>query len=156
MELYKKIANSGLVCEDCHLQNIYFQRVGDKWQAGLLDFDRIVPMSEDFTRLLSEGEIISFQSMQNSAGMHTSRYKNAIWSMKEGILPPNADEALELGMHVYPNPNFFMEKVLEYKWFIRYDREKKIWLDSVLEMDVVEEYFPDIRKHVDVTIHEIN
>ena len=76
--------------------------------------------------------------------------------MHESILPPNAHEALKIGMHVYPNPDFFMEKVLEYKWFIRYDRKNKVWLDSVLEMDVVEEYFPDIRKHVDMTIHEIN
>jgi len=99
----------------------------------------------------SQAEV--FWNLQDSPGIETSFYRNSIHSMAGQRLPPGAGYALrDLGKHVYPDAEFFMQKILEYKWFIRYDREGARWLDSVLEVEVVEEFFPELRQHVDPDI----
>jgi len=153
LELFRDLGRAGLIWEDAHLGNLYFFREGPTWRAGILDLDRVVPFDVDVrsTPMGSQAEV--FWNLQDSPGIETSFYRNSIHSMAGQRLPPGAGYALrDLGKHVYPDAEFFMQKILEYKWFIRYDREGARWLDSVLEVEVVEEFFPELRQHVDPDI----
>ena len=150
LESRGRTRTKGLVSEDGHLANVYFEQVGGKWRAGVLDLERIVPMSEGFTRRLGPDGLFALREMQRSPGLHCGVYRNSILSLKGSTLPADAAERLAAGRHIYPDPEFFMAKMLEYKWMIRYDRSTGRWMDSVLEMDVVADYFPAIRRHIDV------
>jgi hypothetical protein len=47
VNLYQKLADSNLVAEDLHVENIYFKKQGDgSYVAGILDHDNILPWNE--------------------------------------------------------------------------------------------------------------
>lgn len=52
--LYKQLSDANLVWADGHLGNIYFQRAGAGWEAGILDADMITrfdaPIHSEFLR----------------------------------------------------------------------------------------------------------
>ena len=50
-----------------------------------------------------------------------------------------------------PDNRFYMEKMLEYRdRFIWYDREAKRFKPLILDLDIAEKLYPELRKHVDV------
>jgi hypothetical protein len=93
VNLYQKLADSGLVAEDLHVENIYFKKQGDgSYVAGILDHDNILPWKE-------AQQAPWFKTLQDAP------VENGIRSMATAT--PQ-----------FQNPTEFMAKMLEHKRWI--------------------------------------
>lgn len=136
VELFWKLAKSGLIWEDCHLGNLYFTKdQAGKWAAGILDQDRLIPFTERRGEMglhigVTETNPIKINSLANSPKMSTydKRYLLAeVWK-EHGIFFASAE--------------FFMEKMFEHKDWLFYNVRTRRYEQRFLDPKIVIEKFP--------------
>jgi hypothetical protein len=146
LQLYEDLFTRGrnLIWYDGHLNNIYFFKEGDgPWQAGILDSDYLHRFDEP-PRSAELSERLGM--IENTPGFGPINIQSMVKAKKVGI-----DEIWEpdQAAHLYPSAEFFMEKMLEHKGLISYNRDTKQWSSAHFSLSIVEEYFPAFRDHVD-------
>jgi hypothetical protein len=133
LRLYQRMGKAGLVWEDGHLENVYFVGKGLRWEAGILDLDRIGRFGGEQYEV---GDPL-YRAM-TMAGFGGERVR----SMHGAPL---------LGRGAWPNmldAEFAMQKMLEYQRYIAFDPATQTWTGRLLDLDVVEGYFPGFRSHL--------
>ncbi|MCC7016749.1 MAG: hypothetical protein IT564_06055, partial [Rhodospirillales bacterium] len=144
--LHRKLIDNGLIWEDGHIENIFFRKTGwwDKWEAGILDTDRIAFVGAG---PVNDG-VLPHRLGQMVAQLQT------VPGVSGGVLPGahvRSLQAFNLKGFDIPDNRFFMEKMLEYRdRFIWYDRDAKRFKPLILDIDIAEKLYPDLRKHVDM------
>ena len=128
-DLYRKIADAGLVWKDGHAENIYFQKVGDAWMAGVLDADMIIKWEDAIDN--------KFLRLQVDEAFRNDRARINSLDRRDGDdplnaldldAPPEAFAAVEATLDasdrihrdVAKSPQEFMAKMLEYWQWIRF------------------------------------
>jgi hypothetical protein len=163
VELFHKLSANGLAWEDAHLNNMFFKRESGKWTAGILDQDRIIKFSTRtegrLGRWFADVEIVHMPLHCGSlADARSSGYKflQDQWAKQKYGKPYaelafheadlfTAEEALKGNLGPYlPGADFFMEKMFEYKGYIKYDRKTKQFVDGLLKVDEIKELFPNL------------
>jgi len=149
LRLFKQMSsgNDPLIMEDGHIGNLYFVPRGNRWEVGILDQDRIAR----WNALSEEPEVFRLLlRMQEAPAVGVYH----IFSLLDRTDPTDLIKLTlsQQGRMVWPSADFFMEKVLEFKRYINYNREAKEWESFILDMKIVEEpeFFPNIRQHVDM------
>ena len=142
LELYRKLGRAGLAWEDGRLENMYYlERAEGSWEAGVLDLDRIMPWKDvtnpHFARTHEDMVMIQY-----APGFDSYR---PLASLVSQTLPQTY-----AGGNVWPSAAFFNEKMLERWGYITYNRETGLWSGERFDLAIVEEYFPEFRKHVDI------
>lgn len=151
LRLFKRIGRAGLAAEDLHLENLYFVRNGLTWEAGILDLEYVGPW-----RGLGEADPTLAWRVLNVEEVLGQRMPGLLPSMAGKDYGPDWQILEQLGSeHRYPDADFFMEKMLEYRWYIRYLPAERRWTGSILDLDLVEEYFPEFRSHVTPDLVEL-
>jgi len=133
LRLLKKLGAAGLVWEDAHLENLYFFRNGLKWEAGLLDLDRIVSFGASrYDMDLAFGQAV-FKASFGGGG-----FKSLIGAPKNagGLWDPLIDA------------DFAMQKMLERKHYIDFNSKEKQWRGVLMDLEIVEQYYPGFRTHL--------
>jgi hypothetical protein len=144
MRLYKRVGLADLAAEDLHLDNVYFVRQGLGWEAGILDLEYIGPW-----RQLPDVDPELAIKVLNIEQLSGKRMPVLLPSMAGKDYSAELRMLAEAGEErFYPDADFFMEKMLEYKWYIRYLPAEKRWIGSMVDLDIVQEYFPNFRQHV--------
>ena len=146
----------GLIWEDAHLENVYFRQTGPhKWEAGILDQDRIMTFGADLSKThpmyqLKVGLVDGIPIYPYSGNMK-------IFSLVDQVKRPYDIQSMVIKQngHIWPDARFFMEKMLENKNFLVFDPSTKTWSSKILDMDIVEDFFPAIREHAgyDFNVH---
>ncbi|MCH8218704.1 MAG: hypothetical protein IH892_18255, partial [Planctomycetes bacterium] len=146
----------GLVWEDAHLENVYFRQTGmHKWEAGILDQDRIMPFGADLPQTHPMYQVKT--DLMDTIPVMPYSGNMKIFSLVDQVKRPYDVQTMVIQQngHIWPDARFFMEKMLENKNFLIFDPSTKIWSSRILDMDIVEDFFPAIREHVayDFTVH---
>ncbi|MEZ6018006.1 MAG: hypothetical protein R3F49_23075 [Planctomycetota bacterium] len=138
-QLYKRLGRAGLVMEDGHLFNVYFFPNGLRWEAGLLDLDRILPWGsfDDADTLLENILHGMGQGFAHVNSMRGTRYFG--------------DDAWDALI----DADFAMQKMLEHKGMIAFDPRTGEWSGRRLSLEVVEQYFPGFRGHVGEAVNAV-
>ena len=150
LRLFKQLGSdpNPLVWEDAHLENICFKQVGARWEAMILDQDRIGL----WNNLKSEPSVLArVRDIEARPSANPLRIR----SLRNFKVPDNYEQLSAMGKGIFPSADFFMEKMLEYGGrYIRYNTETKQFEGILLDMKIVEEaeFFPNIRKHVDIDL----
>jgi hypothetical protein len=143
LRLYKRIGRANLIAEDLHLDNVYFVRKGLTWEAGVLDLESVGRWNEDLGDYRLTAQVLAIEHARGQ------RMRDVLPSMAGRDYAPDIQILIQRGAtRVYPDADFFMEKMLEYKWYIRYLPAEQRWVGSILDLDVVEEFYPNFRSHV--------
>jgi len=129
IELMRRLIRAGIVWEDKHLNNIFFQvrRVNgrEQWTAGILDQDRLVTWNDwvtanpraRFVRNLTE-------EMVEAPGFR------GVYSIKAGT--------------PITRPNEMVYKLMEYKNYIRFNQQTGQFESGYLDIERVLEAFSDL------------
>jgi hypothetical protein len=146
--LFKRLGAAGIAAEDLHIANVYFERVGLRWEAGIVDLDYIGP----WARLEDFAEDLDFR-VRAVEGFPDDRDRRPV-SLRGPTLSDverQADRRRAAGAErLYPDADFFAEKTLERKWYVTYLREERRWVSNIVDVELMEEYYPNFRRHVDV------
>jgi len=132
LRLFKKLGRAGLVAEDLHLENLYFFKSGVRLEAGILDLDRIA-------RFGARGEDCGYAIESLLKFKRGARFIRSMHGVPE---LPAAQR-----WHNMIDAEFFMQKILEHKNYVEYDPADSKWYANLLELDIVERYFPGFRAH---------
>ena len=54
---------------------------------------------------------------------------------------------------LYPSSRFYQAKLLESKGFILFEPSTQTWTSRILDLDIVEEFFPQLREWVNFDFH---
>lgn len=130
VELYRKLADAGLVWKDGHVENVYFQRVGEGWVAGVLDADMIVKWDDAIENRFLRAQVD--EVFRNDAARIKSLDRRDAEDPLDALdldAPAEAfaaaEEARELSERVHRDvagsPQEFMAKMLEYWKWIEYN-----------------------------------
>jgi hypothetical protein len=134
-----------VIMEDAHIGNFCFVPKGNTWEAMVIDQDRV----GRWQNLMEEPEMFGIvMRLQERPSVEPFR----IYSLEERIDPDDAIKLIhaQKGQLFWPSADFFMEKVLEFKRYIHYNRKTKEFESFILDMKIVEEFYPHIRRHVDL------
>jgi len=132
-ELYQKVGRAGLVWSDGHLENVVFVQRGLRLEAVILDLGNLVRFNDDVFK----------GGMDMVGAIHAGgRGLGGVRSMRGA--PRNAGEP----WRNFIDAEFAMQKMLEHKHLISYDPTNGRWAGDLLDLDVVDVYFPGFRTHL--------
>lgn len=140
LELFSNLGKKGLVWTDAHIENIYFEQIGGKWTAGVLDSDMIVKFGEREANDFVMARLRKFELMPERAGIHSRSFDDALFT-KFG-----SEAGLVSSERIYPSASYFMMKMLE-RGYIRYSPISG-WHGVKIHPDEVEKYFKGFRNEV--------
>jgi hypothetical protein len=146
IKLFRQLADKGLAWEDCHLGNIYFSRKGNQLVAGILDTDRIIKFSERNGRMGAWFDWVETEIALGSPG------KLGVRSMHNVTGANYGDDVAKAMNHFVANPGpywpdqeFFMQKMFEYKGWIFFDETTKEFKPFLLDpKEIQENGFPSL------------
>jgi len=132
VKLYRNMADAGIVWEDGHVENLYFVKRNGEWVAGILDQDHLglwENLPHELVRRIDDVEMCpalhQVHSVQQSV-LHSAQYA------------PHKRFA--------PTPQFFMEKMLEHKGWIKYGDDG--FVRRRIDLDLVRKHFEGFERHV--------
>jgi len=147
--LYKKMADKGLVWKDGHIQNIYFERVGDEWIAGVLDPDMIVKFDAGFTNAFLAKEVLETLGIGHLKGIASMPLRE---NLKNIPLTPNIAKLFVEDAHA------FMAKMFEHRAWVIYERYSDAeraasgvageFIRNYIDPAIVREVFGDLNQWV--------
>jgi hypothetical protein len=144
VQLFYDLKEKGLIWEDSHLGNIFFVKEGDRWVAGILDQDRIIKFTDRRGRLgLFFGLVETWPFIGD---IQNARLK--ITSLRNAPKPNGYRNAWrqtqKFGLDgiFYPDAEFFMEKMFEWKDWIIFDSDENVFHQQFLKPEIVQEKFP--------------
>jgi len=157
LQLYRDIADRGLIWMDGHANNIFFQQVDGVWRAGVLDPDMILRAGEPtlnrhLSLRLAVIETHGPRQLINSLAEDPDR---AQWHLMDIVRP----SMIPTDLRSTWSARQFMLKMLEHKQWIRFatydDMARRLETGDVGEfirtrMDpaIVREYFPELEEAV--------
>lgn len=150
VELFYNLVQKGLVWEDCHLGNMFFVKdTTGKWVAGIFDQDRIIKFTErngPMGTLFGIVETHPFTLGKNPR----LRIRSLGRASKAKSLTEAYDIVGRYGENgiFYPSPEFFMEKMFEYKDWLVFNPETGRYEQSFLHPNIVMERFPRLYEGV--------
>jgi len=127
--------SKNLYWEDGHLGNVYLQKDPEKgWVAGVLDQDRIVDFND-----MPRNSVAKF-------------HYDLMRKYKAGRRVNSLSAAQSWGE--FPNSEYAMEKVLEQKGWIKYNKQTGEFESGTMDIDLVMEHFPGIEKRAHINSTE--
>ena len=140
-ELYRDIARKGLIWWDGAVRNICFVKEGKRTVAKVLDQDFFWEWNKPFTEGIMAKDAHVLTALYTYPPMYG---KLKIRSMAHQKLPETAAALLDKGKHIYPDPEFFMMKMLEAHGYIHFDPQTRQFMSGVLDIKHVKKVFKNI------------
>ena len=145
VKLFRKLADNGLIWEDCKLENIFFIKTDNKIVAGIFDTDRVIRFENLQARWYKQRFIVEAPR----AGTFEED-QSGIDSLKGSDRPQDAPPRLQTGKIFFPDADFFMIKMFEHQRWIAYQARHNPPRFSRIKIEpwLVEKYFPRLREYV--------
>jgi hypothetical protein len=123
-ELYNKIGDSGLIWLDGHLYNVFFEKVGGVWRAGVLDQDFITNFSA-----------LGGDTVYDNYLLYLRTHPAMLKSLSAGMP----------GDLRYTTARSVMHKMLEHKGWLGFDQEARTLQKKLLDPVELKKVIKDLR-----------
>lgn len=152
LQLFQQLAQEDLVATDISLRNIYFERAGNGWVAGILDVDFVVDWREvmDTAQPANKKTVDWVRGIVANPAEEVSMGKGGdktMYVLRHGITSVLADGRKIATAHD------FMEKMLEFLYggngrsgYIDYNPVTKQLEARLINPSLIEKYFKNFRK----------
>ncbi len=144
---------AAMIWEDAHLENVYFEQVGrHEWRAGILDQDRLLPwgapLPANHPMHKIQDEFVDLSQLL------PKRFR--IFSLVNAKMPMPGDRIFDIMSETgafYPSGRFYQAKLLESKGFFVFEPATNTWSSRIVDMDIVDEFFPRLREWANFDFH---
>lgn len=145
VKLFRKLADHGLIWEDCKIENIFFVAKDNKIVAGIFDTDRVIRFENIQSRWHKQRLAVEAPRV----GTLEDKLSN-IDSLKGSDRPNDTPHQFQAGKLFFPNAEFFMIKMFEHQRWIAYKTHHvpPQFIRIKIEPWLVEDYFPGLREYV--------
>jgi hypothetical protein len=131
-KLFSDVGDARVAFLDCHGGNIYLEKVGNRWEAKILDQDFITEFEH-----VNEGVYGKFlQGIQNDMG------KIAFSTMAPAAADP-----------LYSTPRSLMQKLMEHQGWLKFGYEEKAWEHGRLNPAWVKDAMKDLMYPIAAPAH---